>query len=422
MHSANPLRRFALCLLLGWSFGSVAAAEDPWPRFRGPSGDGTAAADAELPLRWGPDENILWRCELPGEGWSSPVVGDKRVYLTAAIPDAKGEEGDLDLSLLMIDTESGKLIRTVKLLDQSAADAPAIHSKNSHASPTAELSAERVFVHFGHQGTAATDRRGEIAWSNRELRYRPVHGNGGSPLLVGDRLVIAYDGGEDPFVAALDARTGEVLWRTPRPVESSRSFSFCTPTAIEVGGRTQVIVPGSDCVTAHDPEDGKILWYARYDGYSVVPKPLYAGGLIFLSTGYGPTEVLAIRPTGSGDVTDTHIAWRLDRGAPKTPSMVADEELLYVLSDDGILTTLELESGEVVYRKRIGGAYSASPVLAAGRLYLVSEQGIATVIRSGRKFEPLAENDLGERTLASPAIVGNTIFLRTAKALYRIGG
>lgn len=421
MQSELPLHRLALCLFLGWTSCSIAAGDDPWPRFRGPSGDGTATADASLPLRWGADENILWRCELPGEGWSSPVIGEGTVYLTAAIPDSEGEEGDLDLSLLMVDAERGELTKTIKLLDQSGADSPDIHSKNSHASPTPELSADRVFVHFGHQGTAATDRQGKVLWTNRELRYKPVHGNGGSPLLVGDQLVIAYDGGEDPFVAALDAASGKVRWRIPRPVESSRAFSFCTPTAIEVDGRTQIIIPGSDCVTAHDPQNGEIIWYARYDGYSVVPKPLYAGGLVFLSTGYGETQLLAIRPTGSGDVTESHIAWSVDRGAPKTPSMVADEELLYVLSDDGILTALEIESGEVVYRKRIGGAYSASPVLAAGRLYLLSEQGKTTVIRSGPEFEQLAENDLGERALASPAIVGNTIYLRTAKALYKIG-
>lgn len=422
MHSESLLHRLALFLITGWASCSIAMAEDPWPRFRGPNGDGTAPAEADLPLRWGADENILWRCELPGEGWSSPVIGDGMVYLTAAIPDSEAKEGDHDLCLLMIDAERGALTKTVKLLHQSGAEAPKIHSKNSHASPTPELGENRVYVHFGHQGTAATDRQGEVLWTNRELRYQPVHGNGGSPLLVGPQLVIACDGGEDPFVAALDAATGKVRWRTPRPVESSRAFSFCTPTAIEVEGQTQIIIPGSDCVTALDPEDGKIIWYAKYDGYSVVPKPLFAGGLVFLSTGYGETQLLAIRPTGRGDVTETHLAWTLDRSVPKTPSMVADEEWLYVLSDDGILTTLELETGEVVYRKRIGGAYSASPVLAAGRLYLVSEAGKTTVVRSGSEFEQLAENDLGERALASPAVVGNTIYLRTAAALYKIGG
>lgn len=400
---------------------TAVAADDPWPRFRGPSGDGTADDGNRAPLRWGPDQNVRWRRELPGQGWSSPVVGEDMIYATAAIPDGTGENPDHDLSLLMIDPVSGRLARTVKVLRQQAGDSPDIHSKNSHASPTPELAADRVYLHFGHQGTAATDRQGRVIWTNRRLSYDPVHGNGGSPLLVENHLVASYDGAQNPFVAALDAATGEVRWQTPRPVDAGNKFSFSTPTAIQVGGRTQVVVPGSDCVTAHDPEDGHVLWFVKYDGYSVVPKPVFADGLVFVATGFGPTKVLAIRPTGRGDVTATHVAWSLDRGAPKTPSMLADRGLLYVLSDDGILTVLETRTGAEVYRQRIGGAYSASPVLAGDKIFLVSEAGKTTVVRPGRQFEQLAENDLGERTLASPAVVGATIYLRTEKALYRIG-
>lgn len=421
MHPEPLLRRSFPLLLLGALVTATAAANDPWPRFRGPTGDGTAVADNRVPVQWAKDRNIRWRRQLPGQGWSSPVVGDGMIYLTAAVPDGSGENPDYDLSLLLVDPTTGRIVQTTKVLRQRAGDSPEIHSKNSHASPTPVLAEDRVYLHFGHQGSAAADRQGRVVWTSRRLAYDPVHGNGGSPLLVDDLLIAAYDGAKDPFVAALDAASGMVRWRIPRPVEANNKFSFSTPTAIEVEGKTQVIVPGSDCVTAHHPQDGHVLWYVRYDGYSVVPKPVFADGLVFISTGFGPTKVLAIRPTGRGDVTDTHVAWSLDRGAPKTPSMLADRGLLYVLSDDGILTVLETRTGTEVYRERIGGAYSASPVISGDKIFLVSESGKTTVVRAGRRFEKLAENDLGERVLASPAVVGPTIYLRTDAALYRIG-
>lgn len=406
---------FVAASLLNASASNTVTAEDLWPQFRGPAGDGVAR-QTSAPVQFSADNRLMWRTELPGEGWSSPVVGSSTIYVSAAIPG--NEEKEYQLAVLGIDAETGKVLQRTDVFTQSA-DSPGIHQKNSHASPTLWLSPDRIFAHFGHQGTAALSRSGKVLWTNRELTFPPVHGNGGSPILLDDLLIFTCDGAEEGYVAALDAESGKLRWRTNRPVDAPRKFSFATPTAIDVNGQTQVICPGSDCVLALDPADGTIIWQVLYDGYSVVPKPVFAEGLVFVATGFGPTAVLAIDPTGKGDVTETHVKWSLDRGAPKTPSLLADEGILYVVSDDGILTALEAKTGDSIYRNRIGGQYSASPVLIDDRIYLTSEDGVVRVIRKGREFELLAENELGERALATPAAFDNSILIRTDKALYR---
>lgn len=395
------------------------AASD-WPAFRGPQGDGVArrADPQQIPLTWSPSKNVRWRSELPGQGWSSPVVAEGRVYLSAAVP-AEGE--DYDLVLLMVDAESGTIEKQVTLIEQRAATSPAIHLKNSHASPTPIVTDDRVYVHFGHQGTACTTRDGQLVWVNRELSFPPTHGNGGSPILVDQRLIFTCDGGESPSIAALNAADGSLAWRTPRQVEAGKkTFSFCTPTPIEVDGRTQVIAPGTDSVLALDPRDGHVLWKVRYDGYSVVPKPIFAQGLVILSTGFGRTKLLAIRPDGHGDVTDSHVVWESDRGIPKTPSPVADQGRVFIVSDDGIATALDARSGSVHWKQRLGGNFSASPLLVGDRVYFTDESGVTTVVRADEEYEKLAENDLGERTLASMAVADGALWMRTAEALYRI--
>lgn len=372
------------------------------------------------PIAWDSQTNIRWRTELPGQGWSSPVIGDGVVYLSAAIPRDESPDGDYDLALIMVDAASGEVVRTAELIQQESATSPAIHKKNSHASPTPLLAGDRIFVHFGHQGTVCADRQGNVIWTNSDHSFPPVHGNGGSPVLVDDRLIFTCDGADQAYVVALDATTGHEAWRTPRPVDATKKFSFATPTLIDSPDGPLVIAPGSDCVLALDPANGEIRWWVRYDGYSVVPKPIVAAGRVLVATGFGPTKLLAIRPGGSGEVTASHVDWQIDRGIPETPSLVTHQGLVYSVSDDGIGLCIDGESGEVVWRNRLGGNYSASPVLVDDRIYFCSEEGVTTVIRAGREFEKLASNDLQEATLASPGIADGAIFIRTADALYRI--
>lgn len=400
--------------------GFTAASAEQWPKFRGPFGDGSSPAEpAEIPLAWSPEQNVAWRTELPGEGWSSPVVVDGQVFLSAAIPTEDQDER-FDLALLIVDAASGKLQTTARLMEQTPDQTPPIHSKNSHASPTLIVTKDRIYVHFGYQGTACTDRQGKPLWINRDLRFAPTHGNGGSPILVGDRLVFTCDGGDDPAIVALQADDGSVAWRTSRPVDAVRKFSFCTPTAIEVEGETQVIAPGSDCVLALDPDDGAILWQVNYSGFSVVPKPLYVDGQVLVATGFMRPSLLAIDPRGRGDVTETHVDWAIKRGIPKTPSLITYAGRIFFVSDEGIAACVDQQTGRMLWKERLGGGFSASPVRVGNRIYMTNEAGVTTVIEAADEFKPLAENDLAERTLASPAVAAPAVYLRTAEALYRI--
>jgi outer membrane protein assembly factor BamB len=279
---------------------------------------------------------------------------------------------------------------------------------------------DRIYVHFGHQGIACLNTQGEIVWKNNEVKYAPVHGNGGSPALVDGLLIYSCDGAKDPFVVALDAQTGKVQWKFQRPGDPPKKFSFCTPLVIEVAGKQQVIIPGSGIVNALDPQTGAEIWSVKHGGYSVIPRPVYGHGLVYFSTSYDSPVVLAVRPDGHGDVTETHVAWEAKKGAPHTPSLLLVGDELYMLADKGILTCLDAKTGDQHWQERIGGNYSSSPIYADGKIYIQSEAGQGMVFRAGKTFEKLAENGFGERSLASYAIGDGAIFIRTAENLYRV--
>jgi outer membrane protein assembly factor BamB len=312
-----------------------------------------------------------------------------------------------------------------EVFPQSAAKAPNIHRKNSHASPTPLFEDGKLYVHFGHQGTACLNAAdGSPVWTNRELAYQPVHGNGGSPVLVGDLLIYSSDGQADPVVIALDKATGKLRWKFDRVSEAKKKFSFCTPLVIEVGGKKQVITPGSGVVNALDPVTGTEIWKVRYgEGYSVVPRPVFAHGMIFLSTGYDKPTVLAIKVDAQsrGDVTDTHVAWTLDKFAPHNPSMVVAGDELYAVADNGVLSCVDAKTGAVHYQERCTGPISASILSADGKLYLQDEKGQGVVVKAGKTFEVLARNDLAEKSLASYAVVGKDLIIRTEGHLWRVG-
>jgi outer membrane protein assembly factor BamB len=396
---------------------TLTAAE--WTQFRGPEGNGHAVATG-VPLEWSDSLNVTWKQAVPGKGWSSPVVSDGAIYLTAAVP-VDGDDGDQSLRLLSFSTKTGEQLSSVEIFLQEGATAPKIHTKNSHASPTPIIEGERVYVHFGHQGTACVSRDGKVLWQTQELAYAPVHGNGGTPIVVDDLLIFSCDGAEDPFVAGIEKETGKVRWKTPRKSEVSRKFSFTTPILIHVEGERQLISPGSGEVSALDPQTGEELWRVDYgDGYSVIPKPVFANGLVFICTGYGRPNLLAIRPDGRGDVTATHVVWQTDRQAPHTPSLLVVGDELYMVADKGVASCLDTRTGEVYWEERLGGNFSASPLYVDGRIYFQSEQGETTVIAPGREYQKLATSQLGEQTLASYGIVDNALLIRSEKHLYRI--
>jgi len=273
-------------------------------------------------------------------------------------------------------------------------------------------------VHFGADGTAALSTAGEVLWKTR-LPYESQHGNGASPIVYGDLLIVSCDGSDAAFVVAIDKRTGKVRWRTWRRQPWDQAYS--TPLVIRVGDRDELVSVGAYRTAAYDPSTGREIWRVSYaDGFSNVPRPVFGHGLVFIATGFQEPSLLAVRADGSGDVTKTHVAWTLRRGAPLTPSPLLVGDELYVVNDGGIVTCLNAKTGETYWVQRLGGTYSASPVFADGRIYFLSEEGMARVIAPGREFRVLATSKIDGDTLGSMAIANGSIFIRTDSYLYRI--
>lgn len=414
--SHQPLKILLTFLAVGYLGLTTTLAGESWTEFRGPTGQGHSSASG-LPVHWSKEKNVAWKTDLPGSGWSSPILVGEHLYLTSAIP----ADGSYSMSLLKLSTKNGELLRTTSIFHPKKEVVETSHRKNSYASPTPIFENGRIYAHFGHMGIACLDQDGAILWKNNAFQYEPVHGNGGSPVIFKDRIIFSCDGKSDPFLMALDKNTGEILWKTPRETDAQKTFSFCTPLVIEIDGEPQIISPGSNMVGAYDPKDGKLIWKVRYDGYSVTPRPIYSKGLLYISTGFDRPELLAIRPTGKGDITESHIAWSTRRGVPLTPSLLQAGNELYMMADRGIMTCLDSSTGEKIWEERLGGDCSASPILADGKIYAQNEQGVGFVLLPGREFKLLAENDLNERSLASYAVSDGSIFIRTESGLYRIG-
>ncbi len=408
--------RLAAALACLLPLPSLHAQED-WPQFRGPGGEGHAAA-AAVPLRWSGQKDFRWRVKVPGKAWSSPVVAGDRVYVTTAVE--RGDEISLEARCHAL--ADGATIWSTEIFKKAATK---VHQKNSHASPTPVYAEGKLYVHFGHDGTACLNTAdGSVVWTQTSLGYAPVHGNGGSPALYGDKLIFSCDGQSDPFVVALNIADGSVAWRTPRNVAVQRTFSFSTPLIIEVNGTAQAIVPGSGAVVAYDPASGRELWRFRYgEGYSVVPRPVYRDGIVYVCSGFNRAILYAIQADGSGDITDSHLVWQDDKAVPKESSPILAGDLLFLNDDKGILSCFDAATGKEHYRERLDGTggYSASPVFAAGHLFFHNGAGTTTVVKPDTRFQKVAENRLGEAGLSSFAVVTDGFVVRTEEHLIRIG-
>jgi outer membrane protein assembly factor BamB len=395
---------------LAVSLAPALVHADDWPQFRGPAGQG-GSAETGLPLQWSEVNNVSWKVPIAGRGWSSPVVAGDRVWLTTAV-----DEGDVTLRALAFDVESGRQVVNTEVFRMRKS--LLLNMKNSWASPTPIIEGDRVYVHFGAEGTAALTTDGQVVWQAR-FPYQSQHGGGGSPALYGDLLIFSCDGSDTAFVIALDKRTGKVRWKTPRRQPADQAYS--TPLIIRVGDRDQVVSVGAYRTVAYDPESGREIWRVSYeDGFSNVPRPVFGHGMVFISTGFQEPSLLAVRVDGVGDVTGSHIAWTLARAAPHTPSPLLVEDLLYVVSDVGVASCLDARTGALKWRQRLEGSYSASPVFADGRIYFQNEEGLTSVIKPGLRFEQLATSELDGSTLASMAVSHGSFFLRTGTHLYRI--
>ena len=403
-------------LLLAFSAISAPAQEN-WPEFRGPERNGHSAA-RKLPLVWSETNNVAWKTAIHDLGWSSPVVWGDQIWITTA------PVGGKELFAVCVDSRTGRIVHDVKVFDTKTPEHVA--SVNSYASPTAAIEAGRVYVHYGTYGTACLDtRNGTILWSRRDLNCDHHEGPGSSVMLHNDLLCFNVDGRDVQYVIALDKGTGKTVWKTNRSVDYSTfptnlRKAFCTPIILESEGRLQLFSPGAKAMISYDPQSGEELWKVRYNGWSMVPRPLFGHQLLYVITDYDRPELWAVRPHGRGDVTDTHVAWKVTKDMPRTASLLLVDDLLYMANDEGYAICLEAKTGNRVWRERLSGKYSASPLYGAGRIYFFSEKNLTTVIAPGREIKVLAQNQLEERVMATPAVTGEAIILRSKTHLYRL--
>ena len=432
-------------LLLAAFHSSMLEAASVWPEFRGPAANGIVP-EGRAPTRWSETDNVTWKTPLPGKGWSSPVVADGQIWLTCAIEEEASAEEQrrmlqeagveerkfnelrtqraVTLMALCVDLASGRLTKWVELV-RIESPSP-IHHFNSYASPTPVIDGEKVICHFGAFGTFCLNRAdGSVVWK-AEVKLEHGVGPGSSPMIHGDKLVLICDGTDAQFVTALNKDTGKEVWRTARPpmeAESGdRKKSYSTPIAIvDERGRKQLICMGAQWLVSLEPRSGKEIWRVRHGtGFSVVPRPVYGNGMVYVCTGYGKPQLWAVRADGDGDVTDTHVVWKETKRIPAKPSPLLVGSDLFVTDDSGIVSCFDALDGALRWQERIGGNFTASPILAGGKLYFASESGKVTLIEPSAAFQVAAENVVEGRLMASPVVVDESLLLRTDAALYRI--
>jgi outer membrane protein assembly factor BamB len=404
---------------------SVLAA-DHWTSFRGPSNQGHAG-DATLPLEWGEEKNVAWKVPVDGKAWSSPVVWGNRIWLTNAPPAGSR------LSVLCFDKDSGKQL--VRAMLRHVPLPQYCHPFNSYASPSPVIEEGKVYVSFGSPFTGCIDSKsGEVIWQRTDFVCNHFRGAGSSPFIYKDLLILHLDGSDKQYVAALNKHTGETVWQTDRSVdfqdldpatgqpklEGDLRKAYSTPVITRVDGKDVLVSLGSMALYGYDPETGEELWrVASVGSHSGAVRPVVGHGLVFTSMGSGG-ELWAVQPDGRGDVTDTKVAWVYKRAVPRRPSPLMKDDLLFMVTDDGIAACIEAKTGTEVWRNRLGNNFSASPILNGDRIYFFDESGKATVISASSKFEVLATNLLESGFMASPAVSGNALYLRTRTHLYRI--
>ncbi|MEM7012405.1 MAG: PQQ-binding-like beta-propeller repeat protein [Verrucomicrobiota bacterium] len=400
-----------------------------WPGWRGPTGDGISA-EKNLPKAWSKTENIAWRAPIDGEGHSSPIVWGDRVFLTTSLTE-KNER-----RLLCLNRLDGKTIWERVVVNS---EPESVHRLNSRASGTPTTDGKLIYVTFmlakgemimapnvgsermitpGRVVVAAYDFEGNEKWKADVGDFVSAHGFNSCPVLFEDLVIINGDHDGEAYIVALDRKTGEERWRTMR---ENKTRSYVTPIIREIGDRTQMILSGSISVASYDPRTGKRHWVLDGPTEQFVASMVYNGEHVFVTGGYPEKHILAIDPKGAGNVTETHIAWRTIRGAAYVPSPIIAGKYLLVVADGGVATCFDAKSGDELWRERLAGAQSASPVLADGIVYFFSDRGVATLVRPGDVYEVVATNDLEEPISSSPAISQGQIFVRTHEALYCIG-
>jgi len=420
----SRLRPILLYLLL------VSSAVADWPDFRGPLADGHASPARNtivgLPLHWSEVSNVVWKTAVPYRGWSTPIIWERQIWLTTASPDGH------DFFAVCVDADNGKVLFNERLFHCESPE-PLGNNLNGYASPSPIIESGHVYVHFGSYGTACLDTKTpKVMWKREDLPYRHFRGPNSSPVLFNNLLILTMDGIDLQYLVALDKETGKTVWKTDRTANwddleadgqprAGGDFrkAYSTPLIVNVDGATQMLSIGSKAAYSYDPQTGREIWKINHAGFSGASRPLFEGGVAYFCTGHGKGEVLAVKVNGKGDATDK-ILWRNARGLPRMPSPVLVNDLLFIVNDSGIASCLEAATGKELWQERIGGEYAASVLYADGRVYCFSQQGKATVLKASRTFEVLATNELADGFMASPAVDGKTLILRTRSSLYRI--
>jgi outer membrane protein assembly factor BamB len=412
---------------MAWAVAVIAVAAnlalgENWPGFRGPTGQGISQ-EKDLPTEWSRTSNVVWRTAIPGNGWSSPIVFDDRVFVTTAT-----DEGT-SFRLICLDRKTGSVLWNKEVLRQKAGHKS---SQNSYASSTPVTDGQKIYVLACDGSLAAVSMEGDVIWINGDVDYYSEHGLAVSLILYKDLLIAPFDGSspgpdkklgwqepwDQAFILALDKNTGKARWRARR---GQSRIAHVTPQVLSEKGRDQLVSSAGDVVQGFDLKIGERIWTASSPGEGVAPSIVTGDGLIFTTSGFGEPTVRAIRTGGKGDVTQSHIAWESSRDVPMVPSMLYVKPFLYLVTESGVATCLEAQTGEVIWRNRLDGRYSASPILADGNVYFLSEKGRTTVVRAGPEFRVIAQNDIAEKCGASPAVSQRHVFIRSENNLYCIG-
>jgi len=412
-------RHFSLALVFLVSSLLGARAAENWPQFRGPNGEGTSAATG-LPTKWSETEHVKWKTPLHDQGWSSPVVWDDQIWMTAATEDGKKDFA------LCVDKNTGKIVHDIHLWDNEK-PSPLGNALNGYASCTPAIESGRVYVHFGSYGTACLDTKsGKELWQRRDLPCEHFRGPGSSPIIFENLLIFHMDGYDFHYIVALNKQTGETVWKTDRNIDYGTTNgdlmkSFATPIVIEAAGKLQLISPSSKATISYDPRTGQEYWRVRYTSHSGAAMPVWGNGLVYLNTGFGKADLLAVRPDGEGDVTTTHIVWKATQKIGSKPSQVLVGDLIFNVHDDGVASCLDAKTGEERWSKRLGGKFSASPLYADGKIYFCGDDNhTTTVVRAAAQYDELASNEFADGFMASPAVTGKALILRTRSAIYRV--
>jgi outer membrane protein assembly factor BamB len=423
MRMVNRNTALLVCLLIAFPAVTpqISVAED-WPGFRGPTRQGISN-EKNLPTQWGETSNFTWKTVITGEGWSSPIVFGDRVFVTTAT-----EEG-ASYHLLCLDRKTGVILWDRQVLRQKPGHRQPL---NSYASSTPVTDGKNVYVVDFDGSIAAVSTEGETVWVYRDFEYFSEHGLGVSPILYKELLIVAFDpssSGPDPklgwqkpwdkaVILALDKNTGKVRWEGKRGLSQ---IAHVSPQILNVNGKDQLISSAGNVIQGFDPDTGERIWTVSSPGEGVVPSVVVGEDLIFITSGFGDSAIRVVRAGGKGNVTKTHIAWESPDDVPKIPSMLYVKPYLYLVTEAGVAKCFKAATGDVIWRQRLGGRFSASPVWADGKIYFLSEKGTTTVIQEGSEFKVISKNELNETCKASPAVSQGNIFIRSEKNLYCIG-